>query len=211
MILTNDPYLGGVHLNDITLDRARSLRRRPSARLRRQPRPPRRRRRRRAGQRSAPSARSSRRASSSRRSRLVEGGGIVDDIFRLVLAQIRSKRETAGDFRAQIAANATGVRRLTVARRAARRRAPSRPRSTSCSTTPSGARAPSWRGCRAGRSRPRDSSTTTASPTSRCACACAVTIDDDGVTVRPDRLRPAAARAGQLDLSPRPTRPAPTR
>ena len=37
---------------------------------------------------------------------------IVDDVFRLILAQIRSKHETAGDFRAQIAANMTGVRRL---------------------------------------------------------------------------------------------------
>ena len=45
--------------------------------------------------------------------RLVEGGAIVDDVFRLILAQIRSKHETAGDFRAQIAANATGVRRVT--------------------------------------------------------------------------------------------------
>ena len=45
--------------------------------------------------------------------RLVQDGKIVDDIFRLLLAQIRSKRETAGDFRAQIAANNTGGRRLT--------------------------------------------------------------------------------------------------
>jgi N-methylhydantoinase B len=44
--------------------------------------------------------------------KLVAGGKIVDDVFRLVLAQIRSKHETAGDFRAQIAANATGVRRI---------------------------------------------------------------------------------------------------
>ena len=44
--------------------------------------------------------------------KLVEGGKIVPDIFRLVLAQIRSKAETAGDFRAQIAANNTGLRRL---------------------------------------------------------------------------------------------------
>jgi N-methylhydantoinase B len=44
--------------------------------------------------------------------KLVRGGKIVDDVFRLVLAQIRSKHETAGDFRAQIAANATGVRRI---------------------------------------------------------------------------------------------------
>ena len=44
--------------------------------------------------------------------RLVEGGRIVDDVFRLILSQIRSKRETAGDFRAQVAANTTGARRL---------------------------------------------------------------------------------------------------
>ncbi|MBX3013075.1 MAG: hydantoinase B/oxoprolinase family protein [Caldilineaceae bacterium] len=45
--------------------------------------------------------------------KLVQQGQIVDDVFRLVLAQIRSKRETAGDLRAQIAANNTGIRRIT--------------------------------------------------------------------------------------------------
>jgi N-methylhydantoinase B len=45
--------------------------------------------------------------------KLVANGVIVKDIFKLILAQIRSKHETAGDFRAQIAANATGVRRVT--------------------------------------------------------------------------------------------------
>ncbi|MDQ3163338.1 MAG: hydantoinase B/oxoprolinase family protein, partial [Actinomycetota bacterium] len=44
--------------------------------------------------------------------KVVEAGAIVPDIFDLILAQIRSKHETAGDLRAQIAANATGVRRL---------------------------------------------------------------------------------------------------
>ena len=44
--------------------------------------------------------------------KLVEGGEIVDDVFRLVLSQIRSKHETAGDLRAQIASNNTGIRRL---------------------------------------------------------------------------------------------------
>ena len=44
--------------------------------------------------------------------KLVRGGEIVPDVFRLVLSQIRSKHETAGDFRAQVAANNTGVRRL---------------------------------------------------------------------------------------------------
>ena len=44
--------------------------------------------------------------------KMVRAGRIVDDVFRLVIAQIRSKRETAGDFRAQFAANNTGGRRL---------------------------------------------------------------------------------------------------
>src|SRR5581483_11889408 len=44
--------------------------------------------------------------------KLVAGGRIVADVFKLVLAQIRSKHETSGDMRAQIAANATGIRRL---------------------------------------------------------------------------------------------------
>jgi N-methylhydantoinase B len=44
--------------------------------------------------------------------RLVEAGRVVDDVFRLVLAQIRSKHETGGDLRAQIAANASGARRI---------------------------------------------------------------------------------------------------
>ena len=44
--------------------------------------------------------------------KVVEAGRIVEDVFALILAQIRSKHETAGDFRAQIAANATGARRL---------------------------------------------------------------------------------------------------
>jgi N-methylhydantoinase B len=44
--------------------------------------------------------------------RVVRAGAIVDDVFRLVLAQIRSGRETAGDLRAQVAANTTGIRRI---------------------------------------------------------------------------------------------------
>jgi N-methylhydantoinase B len=44
--------------------------------------------------------------------KIVDAGAIVPDVFALILAQIRSKHETAGDFRAQIAANNTGVRRL---------------------------------------------------------------------------------------------------
>ncbi|MCL0030441.1 hydantoinase B/oxoprolinase family protein [Dehalococcoidia bacterium] len=44
--------------------------------------------------------------------KLVQNGNIVDDVFRFLLAQIRSKRVTSGDFRAQISANKVGVRRL---------------------------------------------------------------------------------------------------
>jgi N-methylhydantoinase B len=44
--------------------------------------------------------------------KLVESGRIVPDVFALILAQIRSKHETGGDLRAQIAAGNTGVRRL---------------------------------------------------------------------------------------------------
>ena len=45
--------------------------------------------------------------------KLVKDGEINRDVFDLILAQVRAKRETAGDFRAQIAANNTGIRRLT--------------------------------------------------------------------------------------------------
>src|SRR6185437_16842011 len=44
--------------------------------------------------------------------KLVEAGEVVPDVFALILAQIRSKHETGGDLRAQIAANNTGVRRV---------------------------------------------------------------------------------------------------
>ncbi len=44
--------------------------------------------------------------------KLVRGGEIAADVFELVIAQIRSKRETRGDFRAQVAANNSGIRRL---------------------------------------------------------------------------------------------------
>lgn len=44
--------------------------------------------------------------------KLVAGGKLDDDLFRLILSQIRSKRETSGDFRAQIASNRTGAVRI---------------------------------------------------------------------------------------------------
>ena len=45
--------------------------------------------------------------------KFMAGGQINRDVFDLVLAQVRAKRETAGDFRAQIASNNTGIRRMT--------------------------------------------------------------------------------------------------
>jgi N-methylhydantoinase B len=44
--------------------------------------------------------------------KIVEAGALVPDVWKLVLAQIRSKHETGGDLRAQVAANATGARRV---------------------------------------------------------------------------------------------------
>lgn len=44
--------------------------------------------------------------------KLIEGGEILPDVFALVLSQVRAKQETAGDFRAQAAANTTGSRRV---------------------------------------------------------------------------------------------------
>jgi N-methylhydantoinase B len=128
-ILANDPYLGGVHLNDITLISPVYLLSPPS------PLPVRERRERDAGGRpellgyaaalahhvdvggGAPGSIGAFREVFQEGViipgvKLVQGGRVADDIFRLLLAQIRSKRETAGDLRAQIAANNTGTRRL---------------------------------------------------------------------------------------------------
>ena len=46
------------------------------------------------------------------RVKIVENGKIVNDIFNLLLAQIRSKHETSGDLRAQIGSNLTGSKRI---------------------------------------------------------------------------------------------------
>jgi N-methylhydantoinase B len=44
--------------------------------------------------------------------KLIKGGQIDDDLFRFLVANIRAQHETAGDLRAQIAANALGARRF---------------------------------------------------------------------------------------------------
>lgn len=110
MLITNHPYLGGVHLNDITLiapvHHAGAL----------------------AGYVAglahhvdvgggAPASIGAFREVFQEGViippvRLVAGGQLVDDVFRLILAQVRAQEETPGDLRAQIAANATGARRL---------------------------------------------------------------------------------------------------
>ena len=113
--------------------------------------------------------------------KLVAGGKIVDDVFRLILAQIRSKHETAGDFRAQIAANATGVRRI---RRSSQRhgRETIRRDDGGAARLHGAARARRARAARRTAStRPRARSTTTATPTSRSACRRRIEITPDGV------------------------------
>src|SRR5439155_22599379 len=44
--------------------------------------------------------------------KLVARGQIVADLLKIVLANVRAKKEVAGDLRAQIAANEIGIRRL---------------------------------------------------------------------------------------------------
>jgi N-methylhydantoinase B len=44
--------------------------------------------------------------------KLVKQGQIDDDLFRFLMANVRAKHETAGDLRAQMAANALGARRI---------------------------------------------------------------------------------------------------
>ena len=98
--------------------------------------------------------------------RLVKGGVVDDDIFQFLLANVRAKHETAGDLGAQIASNKLGDRRIRelaakygprlleecmedlLAYTAVRTRRRSRP-------------------SRAGATVPRGSWTTTATPTSR--------------------------------------------
>ena len=199
VIITNEPFPSGVHLNDVSLISPVSPRRR-AARLRREPRAPRRRRRRRArvdrrlprglpGGRDHPAGEGRRRAA-----------GSCDDVFELILAQIRSKHETGGDFRAQIAANATGVPQAAGARRPPRaaRRSPATMRELLDYTER------------------RTRAEIAALP--HGVYEAEGSVDTDGYTdepvrlqradrdhgrrrrVRPDRLRPAAPRARQLDL-----------
>ena len=180
-------------------DRPRPRRRR-AARLRRQPRPPRRRRRRRAGQhrrlpRSLPGGRDHPAGQAGRRR------PDRPDLFASCSPRYRSKHETAGDLRAQIAANTTGVRRLQalVARHGRRRRSP--PGCASCSTTPNDAPAPSSPACptAAIEAEGLDRHRRLQRRAGRC-CARGSTLGPDGASFDTTRLATSAARPGQLDL-----------
>ena len=131
--------------------------------------------------------------------KVVEGGRIVRDVFDLILAQIRSKHETAGDFRAQIAANATGVRRLQalVGRHGLETVVDTmrelldyteRRTRAEIATLPHGVYEAEGT---------VDVDGYTDEPVRLKA---RIEITADGVVLRPERLRPAAARARQLHL-----------
>ena len=133
--------------------------------------------------------------------KLVEAGELVPDVFALILAQIRSKHETGGDLRAQIAANVTGVRRLQAlaARHGRETLVADDGRAARLHRAPHARRA---RGAPARHvTRPRASSTRTATPTSRCASRCASRCRPTAcASTPPARTRSAARR------SARPTR-----
>ena len=128
--------------------------------------------------------------------KVVQGGKILDDVFRLILAQIRSKHETAGDFRAQIAANATGVRRITALVGAPRPRDAARDDGRAARVH-GAARARRDRAARTrARTRPRGPSTTTATPTSRSTSGSGSRSPPTASTsTRPDRIRSAGRRS----------------
>ena len=132
--------------------------------------------------------------------KIVEAGRIVPDVFRLLLAQIRSKHETAGDLRAQIAANATGVRRLqALVERFGRETIVATMDElldyTERRTRAELAALPARRLRGRGHGRQRR-----LHATSRSACRPGSTDPADGVHFDFDGLRPPAPRAGQLDL-----------
>ena len=178
---------------------ARASRRR-AARLRREPRPPRRRRRRRPGEhrrvpRGVPGGRDHP-AGQDRRGRADRRRRLRADPAR----QIRSKHETGGDLRAQIAANATGVAPAAGARRAARARDDRRDDGRAArlhraahARRARGAAARRLRGRGLGRHRRLHRRAGAPAGARRDRRRTASRFDLAG-------LRPAAARAGQLDL-----------
>ena len=141
VLLLNDPYRGGTHLPDITLVSPVDARRR-GGRLRRHARAPLRRRRHEPGLDAVGLARASgRRGSSSRRCGSSRGGELDEDVLELLLANVRTPDIRRGDLRAQIAANRRRGAARSPSWSSAAAATWSRPRSTRCSPTPSGARA----------------------------------------------------------------------
>ena len=94
--------------------------------------------------------------------RIMHDGVVDPGVLAMLVANVRSPRETEGDLRAQLASVTIGLRRLgeLIDERGARggRNAAS----TTCSTTPGGARSRRSPPCRAARSRRPTTSTTTA-------------------------------------------------
>ena len=142
--------------------------------------------------------------------KIVEGGRIVHDVFKLLLAQIRSKHETAGDLRAQVAANNTGVRRLqALVERLGRDTIVStmdelldyteRRARAEIAALPHG----TWEA--------EGSVDTDGYTDEPVQLKARVEISADGRPLRPHRLGPSAPRARQLDLSRRPSPRARTR
>ena len=196
---TTIPYPSGVHLNDVTLI-APVYHDGRAARLRRQPRPPRRRRRRRAGQhrrlprglpggRDHPAGQAGRRRA---RSSTTSSGWCWPRSAR------STRRPATSAPRSPPTPPASGAFRRSSTGTAARR---SSRRWTSCSTTPSGARAAELAALPHGVYEAEgfvDNDGYTDEPVRLRARG--RRSDDDGVLFDTDRLRPAAAGARQLDL-----------
>ena len=160
-LLCNDSHLGGLHLNDVCLRRA-ARRRRPAVRVRGRDGPPRGRRRRDARAASASIASSIQEGLIIPPVRIMHDGVVDPSVLAMLVANVRSPRETEGDLRAQLASVSVGLRRLEELIDGARPRRPSSAASTTSSTTPGGARSRPSPACRAGRSRRPTTSTTTA-------------------------------------------------
>ncbi len=180
VIITNDPFPSGVHLNDVTPDLAgASTTASCSATSRTSPT-------------TSTSAAARPRAIGAFREVFQEG--VIIPPVKVVEGGADRRRRLPADPRAD-PLEARDGRRLprpdrgehdrraaaAGARRPARPRRRSSRRWASCSTTPSAARAPRSRRCRTASTRPRAPSTPTATPTSPCSCRRASRSRADGV------------------------------
>ena len=200
VIITNDPFPSGVHLNDVSLispvfadgellgyvaNLAHHVDVGGGAPAidRRLPRGV-------PGGRDHP-ARQGRRGRADRRRRLPADPG-PDPL------EARDRRRLPRPDRRERDGRAAGSRRSS--RATATRR--SWPRCRSCSTTPSGAPGPRSRRCRTASTRRRARSTPTATPTSRCGSARGSRSRADGVSFDLAGSDPQRRAPGQLDLRP---------